>query len=52
MFAFDRLWAISGALLEVFGNNEKPPWANPRAPSGMFSETEVSRIHFIGQVGA
>lgn len=49
-FASDRLWAISGALLEVFGNNEKPPWANPYAPSGTFSEAEVSRAHFIGQV--
>lgn len=49
-FGHDRLWAVSGALLEVFGSNENPPWANSFTAPGAFSEEEVTRVHFISQI--
>jgi origin recognition complex subunit 5 len=49
-FTFDRLWAISGALLEVFGPAERPPWASSLTAPGMFSEAEVTRVQFNAQV--
>ncbi|KIM24954.1 hypothetical protein M408DRAFT_331435 [Serendipita vermifera MAFF 305830] len=49
-FTFDRLWAVSGALVEVFGSNEKPPWASSLTDPGMFSEAEVTRVQFFAQI--
>ena len=49
-FGHDRLWAVAGALIEVFGSNENPPWAESLTIPGAFSEEEVTRVHFVSQV--
>ncbi|PVF96680.1 hypothetical protein CPB86DRAFT_761732 [Serendipita vermifera] len=50
VFSSDRLWAISGALFEAFDSGDKPPWYKHLDSPGMFSETEVTRAHFAGQI--
>ncbi|KAG8757744.1 hypothetical protein FRC14_001573 [Serendipita sp. 396] len=49
-FGFDRLWAISGALMEAFGTNEVLPGMKIHANSRGVSEAEVSRVHFLAQI--
>ncbi|KAG8824253.1 hypothetical protein FRC17_009141 [Serendipita sp. 399] len=49
-FGFDRLWAITGALIEVFGTNDGLLSLGIHTSSGGVGEEEVSRAHFLGQI--
>lgn len=50
-FTLDRLWAVCGALLEVFDDDEtRPAWGKALSAPGAYTETEVTRVQVLGLV--
>lgn len=50
-FTLDRLWAVCGALLEVFDDDEtRPAWGKTLSTPGAYTETEVTRVQVLGLV--